>query len=239
MLQKFVKTILAQAMAAVLLIGGGTNASAIPVISVDLDPTTPGIQTTLNVLAGSSFTLDLVLTGDGSSLFDAFAFAADFNSSGAVLGLTGGTGMATAGTIAGTAPVTALDIFTAGPAAPGVLLTPSGVPFPVTPGFLTSSDGFGILSIILPFAGPIAAGTTIDLFSLTLDALTPGTSRVILSAGGVLGGLAFAGVSVPFISASGSVTVSAIPLPAALPLYGAGIAVLGFIGWRKKRKIEA
>ena len=49
MVQKFVKTILAQAMAAVLLIGGGTNASAIPVLSVDLDPTMPGIQTTLNV----------------------------------------------------------------------------------------------------------------------------------------------------------------------------------------------
>ncbi len=230
MVQKFVKTILAQAMAAVLLIGGGTNASAIPVLSVDLDPTMPGIQTTLNVLAGSSFTLDLVLTGDGSSLFDAFAFAADFNSSGAVLG---GTGMATAGTIAGTAPVAALDVFTVGPAAPGVLLTPSGVPFPVTPGFMASSDGFGILSIVLPFAG-----TTIDLLSLTLDALTPGTSRVILSPGGGLGGLAFAGVSVPFISASGSVTVSAIPLPAALPLYGVGIAVLGFIGWCKKRKVE-
>ncbi|WP_169566135.1 hypothetical protein [Sneathiella limimaris] len=31
------------------------------------------------------------------------------------------------------------------------------------------------------------------------------------------------------------VTVSAVPLPAALPLYGAGIAVLSFLGWRKRR----
>ncbi len=30
--------------------------------------------------------------------------------------------------------------------------------------------------------------------------------------------------------------ISAVPLPAALPLYGAGLAVLGFVGWRKKRK---
>lgn len=30
--------------------------------------------------------------------------------------------------------------------------------------------------------------------------------------------------------------VSVVPLPAAFPLYGAGIAVLGFIGWRRKRK---
>ncbi len=29
-------------------------------------------------------------------------------------------------------------------------------------------------------------------------------------------------------------TVSAVPLPAALPLYGAGMAILGFIGWRRK-----
>jgi len=31
------------------------------------------------------------------------------------------------------------------------------------------------------------------------------------------------------------VTVSAVPLPAALPLYGAGIAVLGFLGWRRRK----
>ncbi len=29
--------------------------------------------------------------------------------------------------------------------------------------------------------------------------------------------------------------VSAVPLPAGLPLYGAGLALMGFIGWRKKR----
>ncbi len=33
--------------------------------------------------------------------------------------------------------------------------------------------------------------------------------------------------------------VSVVPLPAALPLYGAGIAVLGFMGWRRKRKTSA
>jgi hypothetical protein len=33
-----------------------------------------------------------------------------------------------------------------------------------------------------------------------------------------------------------NVQLSVVPLPAALPLYGAGIAVLGFMGWRKRRK---
>ncbi len=36
-----------------------------------------------------------------------------------------------------------------------------------------------------------------------------------------------------------TVSVSVVPLPAALPLYGAGIAVLGFIGYRRKKKQAA
>ncbi len=31
------------------------------------------------------------------------------------------------------------------------------------------------------------------------------------------------------------VQVSVVPLPAALPLYGAGVALLGFMGWRKRK----
>ena len=33
--------------------------------------------------------------------------------------------------------------------------------------------------------------------------------------------------------------VSAVPLPAALPLFGTGLAFMGFIGWRRKRKLAA
>ena len=47
-----------------------------------------------------------------------------------------------------------------------------------------------------------------------------------------------------FISGSNAfeyanLTVSAVPLPAALPLYGAGLAALGFLGWRRRRKAAA
>ncbi len=31
--------------------------------------------------------------------------------------------------------------------------------------------------------------------------------------------------------------VSVVPLPAALPLFGTGLVVMGFLGWRKKRKV--
>ena len=33
--------------------------------------------------------------------------------------------------------------------------------------------------------------------------------------------------------------VSAVPLPAALPLFATGLGILGFAGWRRKRKAEA
>ena len=32
---------------------------------------------------------------------------------------------------------------------------------------------------------------------------------------------------------------SVVPVPAALPLFGTGLAIMGFIGWRRKRKMEA
>jgi len=34
-------------------------------------------------------------------------------------------------------------------------------------------------------------------------------------------------------------TITVVPLPAALPLYGTGLAIMGFIGWRRKRKAAA
>lgn len=33
--------------------------------------------------------------------------------------------------------------------------------------------------------------------------------------------------------------ISAVPVPAALPLFGTGLAIMGFVGWRRKRKIVA
>ena len=38
------------------------------------------------------------------------------------------------------------------------------------------------------------------------------------------------------ITALPAETTSVVPLPAALPLYGTGLAIMGFIGWRRKRK---
>lgn len=38
---------------------------------------------------------------------------------------------------------------------------------------------------------------------------------------------------------TGGTVPSVVPVPAALPLFGTGLAIMGFIGWRRKRKIAA
>src|SRR3990172_8344689 len=51
------------------------NAAAIPIVFVDTDPATPGIQSALNILLGNPFTVDVVITGvEGSQPLNAFQF---------------------------------------------------------------------------------------------------------------------------------------------------------------------
>ncbi len=74
-------------------------------------------------------------------------------------------------------------------------------------------------------------GFTIDLFSLTFDALAAGTSTLLPSTGGGLGGLASGGGAVGFTTASATVTVT--PEPGTLLLLGSGLA--GLVAWRMRK----
>jgi hypothetical protein len=36
-----------------------------------------------------------------------------------------------------------------------------------------------------------------------------------------------------------NVQLSAVPIPAALPLFGTGLGIMGFVGWRRRRRVHA
>jgi len=67
------------------------------------------------------------------------------------------------------------------------------------------------------------------LWFTLIDPAISGLYGIELSAFDQAGGL--------LSSSAINVRVSAVPLPASLPLYGAGIVFFGFMGWRRKRKL--
>ena len=226
-----------------LLFVGVTSASAVPVISVDLDPGVAGIQSTVSIGAGSSFKIKVTFTGDGATLFDAFSFDTVFNDAGAVLGLAGSAGSPTAGGVAALAPFLAVDPGSGAFVVPGSVLTPIAMGFPIPAPFTGQSGGIGIAALGPPFllgGLPIGPGVTIDLFELTFDALMPGMSSLAPSAGVVpvsFGGLSLIGANLPFTSAGGIVTVTGvISEPASFLLFVTG---LGGLTRFSRKKLES
>jgi len=67
-------------------------------------------------------------------------------------------------------------------------------------------------------------------FGAFIDPNAPGTYTINLSA--------FDGNSL-LAATSIDVNVGVVPLPAALPLYGTGLALMGFVGWRRRKAATA
>ena len=134
--------------------------------------------------------------------------------------------------------------------ATGTLIPPN----PIFTGHFYPSDpcvGGGTCSVSFSFAGTTNDGNnnhpTYGFFTGNEDISDPGAAAKLLVInaypsdpcfiGGVChkSGTIFA-YSVPQQVGTWDVTVSATPLPAALPLFATGLGTLGVIGWRKKRK---
>jgi MYXO-CTERM domain-containing protein len=211
-----------------VLLTGVKPALAMPLVSIDLDPATPGIQDTLSIDAGNSFTVNMVLSVTGAPVaMDTVLFETVFNSAGPVLGLSGGA--PTAGALAGAVPI-ALDAYSAFLLLPGAAMATAAAPYTPAAGFAGQSGGHGMLLLGAP---PVLG--EFSFYSLTFDALVPGTSEIAPSAGAGLpleGGIGFLGTVVPFDIASATVTVTdpgiQLPEPSILALFG-----LGLLGLRR------
>jgi hypothetical protein len=98
----------------------------------------------------------------------------------------------------------------------------------------TALTGYGQNCSVAPFcpqpSGPssetILSGTLFISGNSTLDISTIIAGTNILSSNLEL-----------TLTAPEGLSVSTTPLPAALPLFGAGLGVIGLLGWRKKRKL--
>jgi hypothetical protein len=215
-------------VASLLLIARAPSASATLLVSVDMDPITPGIQSSLSVMTGNPFAIDVVVTGDGQTVFDTAIFQVNFNNAGPV---TSQTGPITAGSLAALTPFV-IDVFGGIPVVPGDPLTTN--PSPPDPGYASASGLAGLLSLTGPF--PLGFEQEESLYGLTMSALAKGTSTISISTGGNLGGIALAGVPIPFSVASGTLTVTGpigptVAEPSVLMLFG-----LGLLGLRMSRR---
>lgn len=85
-----------------------------------------------------------------------------------------------------------------------------------------SFDVFANLTLI--------GGTSDTLGFVTLDFLATGTFGIETEPG-----VTYTSESGVFLEATG-LNVSPVPVPAALPLFGSGLALIGLLGWRRKRQ---
>lgn len=215
---------------------------AVPVVAIDLDSGTAGIQSSLSVLTGTVLSASLVAYDDGTApspvLIGAVGTDIISSSSGvASLGL-----VATAGGFADLL-ANAVDIFSPPPPSPlvavvsGTALTPF---FLATPAALGS---VGYLDFSFVAAGallPVGMASFIDLINFSITAGSVGSS-IISSDAGSLSGVFPGFLDFPF-SATAELTVTSagggggnnIPEPSILLLM-----MLGWLGFSSRRFFSA
>lgn len=99
---------------------------------------------------------------------------------------------------------------------------------------VTSGDGASVTTTNIQF--PNVSGLS-GFFAMTSDTLIKSIHFGLEGGGTTTSGL-FAIDNLTIGSSTGSIGPSIVPVPAALPLFGTGLAILGFLGWRRKRNAE-
>lgn len=229
------------------LIAGGLlvttgHTLAAPVVAVDMDPSVMGIQSTLSVPLGTTFTVGIVAWDDGVPptpiLADSVILETFFNDAGVVL-IPGPTGPL-AGGLAGSG--TAMDFFGFVPTVPGAPLTVGPPSVAVPPLFTAGTGAVGLLDPF-PFMLGLAPSPAGSVYSIDFTAVAVGTSDIV-AAGSPLGSPEFALAGFP-VGASlipGMVTVmppgggggGAVPEPSEYVLMGFGL--LGVLVWHQRRR---
>ena len=230
-------------VAALFLFLGVTTASAVPIISVDMDNTMAGIQNTLNVTPGTTFTVDVVIDDDGNApsptTFDTVILEMFFNDSVSVLS-PGPTGPV-AGALAGNSIFTASLFGPLGPLVPGTTVLGTGPSSAPAGGFAGGSGAIGLFDF-LSFTVTPGSPTTIFSMDFTAGVLGfPSSSQILAAGTGPFGSpeLALGGNGIAAILAPGTVNVGvsvALPTPGTLALLLPGLTWLAV--WYRRRRTQ-
>ena len=221
------------------IVGISPIALALPIIAVDTDPGTVGIQSTRSVLPGTTFTVDVVISDDGNAptptIFDTVVLDVFFTTAAGALAF-GPTGpVAGSLTTAGGSGVSsdAFDLsppIVFGPVGPGSPLTTDGAPA------AAGTQGLGGVGYSDPLTYVVGA-SPFTILSVDFVAL-PSFGSSTIDTSGIFDGPALAlagsplgpGATDPTVHIPG--TINVIPEPSTLLLLGSGI--LGLIGARRR-----
>jgi hypothetical protein len=105
--------------------------------------------------------------------------------------------------------------------------------------FWGSPDAFNTITF---YAGPGETGGPVGTFtgsSLLAFGATLGSGHDLVTFAGSFGSVLFTSSDQALEYTFAANPVGSTPLPAALPLYAAGVGVMGLLGWRRKRKQNA
>jgi hypothetical protein len=218
----FINAIMAMAVSAL-----SCEISSAATLSLDLDPNTLGIQAFQTLNPGGTYEFDVVYTGDGITQFDTFAMDVIYNS----IDMMGSVDVSrpVAGTVASSAPLMALDLYSGDMVNSADSLTQGSMPLPL--GYEAGLGGVGIASVGGSPFSLVGENETVTLFSVSFTLLGSGTGELELTGYpfGVGAELSLAGESVD-VSLEGA-EIAVVPLPAAVWLFLPG--VLGVLGFRR------
>ena len=209
-----IRNVLLRFFTSILAVGFAVHANAAPVLGLDMDPGTPGIQSTLSVPEGSPLTVNLVAFDDGTPvtpiLVDAVAVEMTLAGTGGV-----GFGGATVGPFGlAMGAIDAVDFIPV-----GIDPTLAGLPTP-TPGSLGLFSYFGAPTLlsISTLATALVADSFDVVMSFSFSAVTAGTVSMFTPGSPPGSELLFAGAGGPLFPAmmppaTLTITSSAPPPP--------------------------